>query len=88
MLGGLKPQRMKKDENIKLLEELGFAYEKFTNNFWHIESETYFDLPIEQCDKDTAAIVRLVVAFEKDLAYFNGTCAVQNQMRRLLGFDK
>jgi len=79
---------MKKENNVKLLEELGFAYEEATNNFWHIDSETYFDLPIEQCDKDTAAIVRLVIAFEKDLAYFNGTCAVQNKMRRLLGFDK
>lgn len=77
---------MKRDDNVRLLEELGFAYEKATNNFWHIDSETYFDLPIEQCE-DTASVVRLAIDFEKQLAYFNGTCAVQNQMRRLLGLD-
>ena len=78
---------MKREENVKLLEELGFAYEETTDNFWHIESETYFDLPIEQCD-NTASVIRLAIDFEKDLAYFNGTCAVQNQMRRLLGLGE
>lgn len=78
---------MSTKEIVKLLHELGYEYEKNTNNFWHIDSEVYFDLPLEKCDNITDVIKR-VIDFEKHWADYRGKNAIRNQMKDILNIRR